>query len=464
MPRVVRGYHRPAHLAPALVELDACDDPARELTDPLRLCYSAPPRHGKSHTVLLFMVRYLLRHPERTVAYVSYGQELSRKQSRNALAFARRAGLELRYANTTRWTTPQLGGAIFTSIEGGFTGEGAHVLVVDDPHKNRQEAESELKREHVWEWYNGVARDRLEPGAGIIITHTRWVADDLMGRLLKEQGLRQQGGRWQHINLKAITEQPDGTELALWPERWPVDNPGFREQRLDNPYEWASKYQGEPRPKGGNLFDAVRFYDELPRSGYRLGIGVDLATTKKTYADFSAAVVLLMKDDVYYVIDVRRTQANVSAVLAVLRELTATYRGVEMLWHTGGQERGIAELMALFTDVPLGHAPATTDKYTRAQPVAAAWRAGRVLLPSSKRALLRSGPPRHLDKTLDEPPEWVAPFTSEVMAFTGVADRYDDQVDALGSAHALLQVGGPVKGSGLVGTAPTGDDRRLYND
>lgn len=403
-----------------------------------------------------------MRHPERTVAFVAYGQRLSRDHARKALAFARMAGLELRYASADRWVTPEMGGVIWTSIEGSFTGQGAHVLVVDDPHKNRQEAESELERERVWEWFNGVARDRLEPDAPIVVMHTRWHPDDLMGRLLEQQGTVEDGGLWTHVNLRAVETRPDGTEVALWPERWPIDNASFREQREFNQYEWYSKYQGEPRPRGGSLFAGTYLYEELPRSGYRVSIGVDLAVSKKTYADWNAAVVLVEKNEEYFVADVRRAQADVRTFKEVLREVLADWPGAETLWYTGGQEASVASLLDLL-GVPVQTLPAGADKYARAQPASVAWKSGRILVPRTKRALLRRGPQRMLDERLDEAPEWVAPFTSEVLGFTGVNDQHDDQVDALAAAYDVLQ--GPPEPTYRPGVTrgPTGDDRPVYD-
>lgn len=402
----------------------------------MRLLASVPPRHGKTDSILLFLVRYLLRHPERTVAYVTYGNDQARDKSRRARTFALRAGLDI--GQTTKdasralhkWTTPQMGGAIFTSIASGLTGQGVHVLVIDDPHKGRAEAESSLERERVWQWYTGVALDRLEPGASVIVVHTRWHPDDLTGRIIAYDG-----ESWRRVNLKAIEDDPSSPRFgeALWPSRWPAE--AFAAQRDKNAYEWYSKYQGEPRPRGGAVFRDVRFYDELPKK-YRVGIGVDLAYTKKTHADWSVAVTVAEADGVYYVLDVKRAQVAPPEFAATLRALAASYPGARMLWYTSTTERGLADLLREESGVRrLVGEIAGADKFVRAQPVAAAWNAGRVLVPRTGNAVARI-PGDNMPS-----PAWVSELVSEVANFTGVEDRHDDQVDALAAAFDVLDRG-----------------------
>lgn len=435
IPRVARGYHRPEHLAPLLAALDEGDE------RPLRIATSAPPRHAKTDSVLLHLVRRLLRRPSDTVAYITFGERMARDKSRRARQFAVRAGLELRpdAKALDKWLTPAMGGAIFTSTQGPLTGQGINLLVIDDPHKGRAEAESQLDRDRVWEWYTGVALDRLEPGATIVCTHTRWHPDDLMGRLLKEQS-----GAWRHINLQAVDEEG----RALWPSRWPVE--AFEDQRVNNAYEWFSKYQGTPRARGGRVFNDVHFYDELPRT-YRAAVGVDLAYTAKTYADWSVAIVLLESDGRFYVRDVVRRQCQPPEFAGELRSIAASYPGAQMRWYGSVQELGLAQLMCSDGKVPLQGMRAATDKFVRAQPAAGAWNTGKILLPRTAAALSsRTNGSRPAD---GHAPDWVADLVSEVSNFTGVNDRHDDQVDALAAAFDALASSGVAASGSAEGLA-----------
>jgi predicted phage terminase large subunit-like protein len=316
-----------------------------------------------------------------------------------------------------RWVTPELGGARFTSIGGAITGVGVDVLIIDDPHKDREDAESPAAREKVWNWYIGTALDRVETGGSVLICQTRWHPDDLTGRLLTHHA---QDG-WEVISLPALGfDQADGTRIgddegdALWPERWPREE--LLKKKRDD-YEWRSKFQQSPVGRGGALFRGARFYTDLPVR-YRVGKGCDLAYTAKTRADYSCAIVLLEHDDLYYVVDVRRQQCEAPDFAAVLAGLNVSHPTGGWHWFCSTTEKGVAQLM---TDKGVHVEPvlATADKFVRAQPVATAWNEGRVLLP-------RDAP-------------WLKSFVDELGIFTGVGDKHDDQVDALASAFESVR-------------------------
>lgn len=422
VPHITPAFERPAHLQPltSLIELAE--------RNPIRALVSIPPRHSKTETILHAIAWWLCRHPERTVAYVTFADRLTKSKSRFARQYARAAGVKFADDAQTlnEWRTPEGGGAIFTSIGGTITGQGCHLLVVDDPHKDRAEAESEIVRDGVYDWFRGTALTRIEPGGSVIVCHTRWHPDDLIGRLV----LADEAGEWKRIFLPAISE----TGHALWPSRWPLSE---LEKKRSGPtavgdYEWASLYMGSPRPRGGSVFRGVQFYEQAPQQ-YEAAIGVDFAYTAKTYADWSVAVVLARvqqkrdnqqtgKSEIvpfYYVLDVRREQSEAPKFAAVLKQLRAAYPGAQMFSFIGGTEKGVVDFLKTQQDLARLHGePAKQDKFVRAQPSAAAWNDGRIFLP-------RQAP-------------WVSAFVSELAGFTGVADKHDDQVDALAGAYASL--------------------------
>lgn len=196
IPQVEPYYARPSHLEPFAVRLEGA---ARG--HPFAFCGAAPPRHGKTETcVVAFSVWLLLQLPRLHIAYVTYGAQLSFQKSRLALDLARRVGLELGFTQTAPlWTTREGGAFKAMGIDGPFTGTGADVLLVDDPHKDRAAAESQLQRDNVWEWWQSTAMSRLEPGASKAVFMQRWHPDDLVGRLTKD-------GSMEYVNLPAIRE------------------------------------------------------------------------------------------------------------------------------------------------------------------------------------------------------------------------------------------------------------------
>ena len=360
--------------------------------------------------------------PELQLAFASYAGRFAEKKSRKARGLALKAGLPLAADAQSRqdWRTGVDDGGVWaTSIGGQLTGEGFHLLLVDDPHKGRAEAESSARREDVWEWFNDDALSRLEPSGSCIVTATRWHTDDLIGRLVSRGG-------WEVVNLPAINDGSDPSRAvgeALWPERYTAER--LRQiQEAVGEYTWASLYQGQPRPRGASVFRDAHYYSALPINGRRYCIGFDLAYTSKTYSDYSVAVVTLECDGVFYVVDVVRVQAEAPAFGERLKALQDRYNGARTCGYVGGTELGVVDFLRA-NGLSIDTFPAKTDKFVRAQPVAAAWNAGKLLLPESH-------------------PEWLDPFLSEVCGFTGVKDSHDDQVDALAGAFDGLAMAKPI--------------------
>lgn len=399
VPRVTPRWERPEHLAPIVRMLEQAEH------EPVRALVSVPPRHGKTELLLHAIAWWLRRHPEQTVVYASYSADIARSKSRLARDYARAAGVRIRDDSSalTEWRTPEGGGLLATGVGGPLTGHGCHLLIVDDPHKNRQDAESQTIRDMVHGWFTSTAMSRIEPGGSAIVVHTRWHGDDLVGRLESDQDTH-----WELINLPAI----DSDGAALWPSRWPVD--AIRKRCAEvGEYDAASLYYGNPRPRGGVVFGDPCYYEELPSSGYRIGIGIDLAYSKKTKADYSVAVVVYECGGLYYVADVIRKQVRSDEFATFLAELRSKYRSVTPRWYCSGTELGVADLLRSLGG-PVNAQTTQADKFVRSQPAAAAWNNSKVLIP-------RAAP-------------WLSTFVAEVTGFTGVNDPHDDQVDAFAAA------------------------------
>lgn len=126
----------------------------------IRLCVSMPPRHGKSITLHRAFCWWLTHSPRDTCAYTTYNSEFALSQSRKIQAIARAAGLQFA-GGQAEWRTPEGGGLLAAGVEAGLTGQGVHgLLVVDDPFKNRIEANSRANRNMVGDWFNEVVETR----------------------------------------------------------------------------------------------------------------------------------------------------------------------------------------------------------------------------------------------------------------------------------------------------------------
>lgn len=410
IPHTTRDHRAPLHLSRYVALLE------RAWTEPVRAVISTPPRHFKSTTTLHWIVQTLKRFPTKRIGYATYAADFSEQQGKLAAFIAERAGLQLVEQRASFWRTKAGGRVDWTSIGGQLTGKGFDVLVVDDPVKGRAEAESGVIREGAWSWFNGDAFTRLEPGASVLVIQTRWHPDDLAGRLVAKE--------WPWINLPAL--DADGKALCPW--RFDAAALGSIREQIGE-YEWASLYQGTPRSKGGRVFGEAHFYDALPTSGYQISLGADFAYTSKTYADYSVAVVLLEHAGRFYVAEVVRQQTDAPTFRGSLSTLQTTWPG-RVTAYVGGTEKGVVDFLVQ-AGVRIDALPAIVDKFARAQPAAAAWNAGKILLP-------RGAP-------------WVDLFVSELAGFTGLRDRHDDQVDALAGAFAPFAVPETARG---VGTEP----------
>jgi predicted phage terminase large subunit-like protein len=277
-----------------------------------RLIINVPPQHGKSREAsVIFPAFALTKFPTMRILQAGHTGDLSKGFSRAARNLVQsRAYLHLypelinpRVNREDYWET-RLGGYYFATSVGGGTGMPADLLLVDDPHRDRAEANSKAKRDRVWDWFVSTAQTRLSPDGIVIVIQTRWHRDDLAGRLqdpkrikaLKDAGLEDMN--FEVLSLEAVCENPQKDALgrkfgeALWPEvrneRWLLG------QKLQiGPFEWNSLYQQRPNPPGGNLCD-VKKIKIIPISAVpkdlRVGRGWDLAISEATTADYSAGV------------------------------------------------------------------------------------------------------------------------------------------------------------------------------
>ncbi len=408
IPRLTPGFERPEHLAPIAEAIE------QAVRGPIRLLFGVPPQHGKTELIKHGLVWWMVRRPGSRNAYISFETTRAEQISREIIELAKLAGLDPQ-GTRALWKAGNGASLLARGADGSITGQGIDGLfVVDDPHKNRKAAESRVQRQDVMNLVRSTAEGRMHPSASFIGVHTRWHPDDMIGQLVREQG-------WTYINLPAVNDGSDARRpvgAALWEAQRPLAWLEDKRARVHE-YEWASQWQGNPRPRGDALFGEPHYYERLPE-GCAVGYGVDLAYTAKTSGCHSVALRLCRSGDTFFVHDVQRKQVDATSFALTLKALQAAWPGV-MLWHCATSELGAGQFLQQLLGARWFRtelASAIGDKFLRAQPVAAGWRRGKVLLPAKA--------------------PWLDAFLSEVMAFTGINDASDDQVDALASAFSLL--------------------------
>lgn len=268
-----------------------------------------PPRHGKSLTVSrYFPVYYLCKHPDRHIIQASYGAELAHsfgREARNVMLNEYRGELfpdvhiRTDSAAAHRWNTNHGGGLLATGIPGPITGRGAHLLNIDDPIRGREDAESEIKREAVWQWYQADARTRLEPRGAVCLTYTPWHEDDLGGRILNSS----EQGRWHVVDFPAVGD--DG--MPLWPERFPLE--ALDEIKRDvGPRDWEALFMLRPSPPEGHLFKWWNTYPVDVQDPTAILVPIDTAWTSSATSDYTAVAAWGVRGKNVDLIDAQRWQ------------------------------------------------------------------------------------------------------------------------------------------------------------
>jgi predicted phage terminase large subunit-like protein len=353
------------------------------------------------------------------------------RKARNTLEIWGKRIFDIRVSRRTsaadRWDIEAFqGGMITAGVGGAITGRGADVLVIDDPVKNAQEANSKVIRDRTWDWYQSTARTRLEPDGVILIIMTRWHEDDLAGRLIAEQESDPLADQFLRVSFPAICESKDdplGRAIgeALWPERYPIAELE-RIQASVGTYVFSALFQQRPAPKSGGMFQRENFQtvQSHPRRLKKVVRHWDFAATDQQYSDYTSGVKMGITDDGdIYVLDVQHFKGTPKRVQDVFRQtVRKDGRGTKQQIE---KERGSAGTHVVDTysrmmagyDVK-GKLP-SGDKEVRAGPYSAAVE-------------------RH-DVYLVEAP-WNEDYLQEHESFP--YGRNDDQVDASSGAFEML--------------------------
>lgn len=404
-----------------------------------RLVVTMPPRHGKSAlTSEFFPAWYLGRNPERQVICASYSQELASDFGRKVRNWTTTpihraafpgSGLTEDSQAAHRFHTERGGVYIAVGRGGSATGRGAHLFVIDDPVKDREEAESEAIREHTKSWYRTVALTRLMPNGAVVIVMTRWHDDDLAGYVLREHG--HEG--WDVLNLEADAPA-QGDPLgrvegaALWPEMYPVDVLASLRISLGS-YDYGALYRGRPVPREGGIFKASWFeqgrYDTAPHRDLVRRIVQSWDTAQKA-ADTNCPSVCTTwaeTDTGYFLLHVHRERMEWPALRRTAESLAARFNPTSLLIEDKSSGQSLVQDLHNGTRLPVIGVEPDGDKVLRAMAVSPLCEAGRVHLPRVA--------------------TWLPDYEHEMFRFPGSATN--DQVDSTSQALKWMSP----KGAGI---------------
>lgn len=371
------------------------------------------PTHNSMLASEFFPAWYLGHHPDKYIIATTYAQELAddfgrkvRNQLQDPLfkAIFPECQISQDSASANKFNTIQKGSYFAVGMGGPITGRGAHVLLIDDPLKGREDAESETIRRKQKEWYQSVARTRLMPGGAIVVIQTRWMEDDLSGWL---QSAHSHEG-WEVITLPAISE--DGT--PLWPEMYDLKTlEGIRD--AVGARDWNALYQQNPIPDSGDFFkrEWFKFYDSPPANLYYYGAS-DFAVTEKGGDYTEHGIFGVDSENNIYIIDWWTGQTNSAEWIDSLLDLQDQWQTIRWFGESGVIRRSIEPQLVKRMEERkiypnMEWLASTTDKSARSRGFQGRAANGKVFLPR---------------KT-----QWAADLLSQIVRFP--AGLHDDKVD-----------------------------------
>ncbi|MFN5118667.1 MAG: phage terminase large subunit [Cyanobacteriota bacterium] len=409
-----------------------------------RLMVELPPRHFKSTIFSIFLPGYFLRrYPNRSVGIGCHTATLAEGFSQDARDYFTASGgaLSPTSGGVKKWGTSGIGG-LWTAGVGGGTGNPGDLIVVDDPIKSREMAESAAWRRQVHSWWDSVLATREEPGNAVVIVHTRWHSNDLIGYLLtkneelEKEGLEAQCEPWHVVSMpieavaannikplpRTVTRERDDRQpgQALDPTRF--DESWIERKRANTPSrDWEALYQQAPTEAGGTIVskDWFRFYVlpgqpqepgdvVLPVAGIRRIASLDSTFKDSAGSDMvGLGMWLQTQEGLYRLAQVNRRMGFV--------ETLETLRGLQSAWQFNtllveDKANGPAVIDTLKREAkgyvvhavnPLG------GKVARAEAAAVTLQQGRVFLP------------RHAP--------WLSEYMGQLLAFP--SGTFDDLVD-----------------------------------
>ena len=451
-----------------------------------RLMVFVPPQTGKSTLVSMVFPAWLLgKRPNTKIALTSYVSGLAERNSRNvrgiiesaeyANVFGGRSVVEEMVAlskdsrSVSDWllAPPHSGGVIARGVGGGLTGHALDLIVIDDPFRDRKDADSESRREDVESWYQSAVYTRARKGTAIVVMHTRWHEDDLAGRLMKRMAQDDQADQYAIVMLpaQALGEAAEEGELddndmvyardeeeqrrwmekgvflpirdplgrkrgeSVWEKEYPASSMAKRRANATES-EWWPVFQQIPRSKEGQRFrrDNIRFVKALP-AGCEFVRYWDKAGTEGGGARSAGVLMAKAPEGQYIVCHVEKGQWSSGKRNRRMKDMAVRDAGlfgnenveiwVEQEGGSGGKESAEYSLQLL-----AGHRvkkeTAVGSKELRAEPFADQVEAGNV-------ALLVG--------------EWNEDYLRELESFP--QGRFKDQVDASSGAFNKLALRKP---------------------
>jgi predicted phage terminase large subunit-like protein len=393
-----------------------------------RLAFFLPPGSAKSTYGSILFPPWFMATCNANVLAASHTTELAEKWGRRVRNLVAEHSLTLGILPAPdnqaagRWALTTGAEYYAAGVGTGIAGFRAKLGLIDDPIRSRQDADSELIRDRIWDWYINDFRTRLVPGAAEILIQTRWHEDDLAGRAL-------QHNEWRVVSLPAIAEENDQLGRKPGQPLWADDAYGYGAQieeiRKTTPARtWSALYQQRPAPEDGDYFksDWLRPYEKAPAlDTLRVYGGSDYAVTADG-GDYTVHVVVgINPEGRMYLLDLWRKQASSDVWVEAFCDLVKQWKPIGWAEEHGQIKSGVGPFLEKRQRerkayVMRDQFPTRGDKAVRAQSIRGRMALDGLYVPHTA--------------------AWFADLRSELLSFP--AGKHDDQVDALGLVGQLI--------------------------
>jgi len=266
-----------------------------------RLAISLPPRHTKSEFASFLLPAWFLgNYPSKKIMQASHTAELAVNFGRKVRNLVDSDVYKETFPDVTlqtdskaagRWGTNKGGVYNALGVGAGAAGMGADIFIIDDPHNEQDIIGGNTDVfDKAWEWYMSGPRQRLQPGGGIIVVHTRWSKKDLIGRLLDYAEKNPDADQWEYIEFPAIINEGSEDEESLWPEYWPLPELKKIQQSIA-PHLWNAQYMQQPTGLEGALIKKTWWNiweKEIPPPCEFVIMSLDAAQEATNRSDYNA--------------------------------------------------------------------------------------------------------------------------------------------------------------------------------
>lgn len=393
-----------------------------------RLAVFMPPGSAKSTYASILFPPWLLTNRVCNILAASHTTELAEKwgrRIRNIIA-EHSPVLDISLADDSqaagRWAL--ISGAEYyaAGVGTGIAGFRAKLGLIDDPIRSRQDADSELIRDRIWDWYINDFKTRLVPRAAEILIQTRWHEDDLAGRALNHE-------QWKVVCLPAIAEAGDLLNRKVGEPLWRDDSYGYGDQLLELSTKtpartWSALYQQRPAPEEGSYFKSewLKPYDVIPPLQTLKIYGASDYAVTANGGDYTVHVVVGVDPDWHiYLLDLWRGQTSSDKWIEAFCDLVEEWKPIGWAEEQGQikasvgpfLERRMRERKAY---VARAQFPTRGDKAIRAQSIRGRMELDGLYVPKGA--------------------AWFPELRAELLAFP--AGKHDDQVDAMGLIGQIL--------------------------